>query len=494
MRKSWLILLCGVVLTAGALSGCAQNAGSKEGGPFTVTMSLAQVGEVPEKGNPVEKAIEAYTNTKLDIQWIPSSAFDEKVNVMIASSEMPKIMKVNYVPMVISSIQSGLFWEIGPYLDEYPNLSAQDGQHYKNISVDGKVYGIPLYRDIGRPTFNYRKDWLEKLGLSIPTNMEEWYEVQKAMVQNDPDGNGKNDTYGFVLDKGYNVGHSALTTRLAVSIGGVNKWGIVDGKMTPEFMTEEFMEVLKLFRRLFAEGLINQDFAVLDGSEAAKLFDSGRAGLGNSVAQSAKSQYDRLIKTEPDAVMDNSAFIGPGGIRLAGEPGHNGFLVIPKSAVPSEEELKKVLEFLNALMDEPATTLLMRGIKDVHYREVDGDKTEFIDFSLFQREVKPYRDNLPNVEGYNVKTLKDTPLGEKGTKMAKENAQYAIPNEALTLSSPLYRERGNELDQMISDAETRYIMGKIDDAGWEEEVRKWLNAGGEQVIKEFQESYEALNP
>ncbi|MNF04509.1 Lipoprotein LipO precursor [compost metagenome] len=51
-------------------------------------------------------------------------------------------------------------------------------------------------------------------------------------------------------------------------------------------------------------------------------------------------------------------------------------------------------------------------------------------------------------------------------------------------------ERGNELDQMISDAQTKYIMGKIDEAGWEKEVDNWLKTGGSQVIEEFQQSYE----
>lgn len=110
--------------------------------------------------------------------------------------------------------------------------------------------------------------------------------------------------------------------------------------------------------------------------------------------------------------------------------------------------------------------------------------------------MKPYRDNLLNIEGYHVKPLKDTPQGEKGTAMAKENAKYVVPNISLTLTSATYMERGNELDLLISDAQTKYIMGKIDEAGWQAEVDKWLKAGGSWfkqagVIEEFQASYDA---
>lgn len=64
---------------------------------------------------------------------------------------------------------------------------------------------------------------------------------------------------------------------------------------------------------------------------------------------------------------------------------------------------------MNALLDEPSSTLLMRGVKDVHYKETEDGRTEFIDFALFQQQVKPYRDNLLNIEDYKVKPLNDTP-------------------------------------------------------------------------------------
>ncbi|MDF2926748.1 MAG: extracellular solute-binding protein family 1 [Paenibacillaceae bacterium] len=500
--KQWSLGVCSVMVAASVLAGCGSD--SEEGGaapeqsagasnePFAVTMALNQAGDIPAKGNAVEQAIMQHTNTKLDIQWIPQSTYDEKVSVMIASNEMPKIMKVNYVPLIISSIESGMFWEVGPYLKDYPNLAAQNEQHFNNISVDGKIYGVPLFRDIGRAAYNYRKDWMDQLGLKLPVTLDDWYNVQKAMVTQDPDKNGKQDSYGVVLEKQYNSGHSALLTRIAVSIGGVNRWGLVNGKITPEIMTQEYTDVLKLFRRMYAEKLINQDFAVLDSSEMGKFFDTGKAGIANSVAAGVKSQQDRLLPNVPDGVVDNSAFTGPNGIRIAGEPGHNGFLALPKASVKTEAEVKQLLKFLDGLMDEPIATLLMRGVENVHYTNTADGKTEFKDFTAFQREVKPYRDNLLNVEGYNVKTLKDTPLGEKGTKMASENAQYAIPNVALTLTSATSRERGSELDLLVNDAMTKYIMGVIDDAGWQKEVDNWLKTGGQKVIEEYQASYDKL--
>ncbi|CAG7641101.1 Lipoprotein LipO [Paenibacillus solanacearum] len=497
--QKWTAAACLMTISAGLLAGCAdsgagktggQAAGKDENGPFPITMALMQVGDIPAKGNEVEQAIQKYTNTKLDIQWIPQSAYDEKINVMVASNEMPKIVKLNYVPTTVGAVQSGLFWEIGPYLKDYKNLSAQDPQHFQNISVEGKIYGVPNFRDIGRAAIVFRKDWLDALGMKMPTTLDEWYSVLKAMTLNDPDKNGKNDTYGTVLYKKYNEGTQPVLTRIAVSLGGVNRWGADSaGKLTPEFMTKEYVDVMKLFRRLFEEKLINQDFPAFDPSEADAMMDAGRVGMKlNGVAQNGKSFQERLVKNVPGGVLDIAPFAGPQGARLAGEPGNFGFLAIPKSSVKTEAELKKVLSFLDKLMDEPISTLQLRGVEGKHYVKADG-KTEYKDFNGFQREVKPYRDNMVNVEGYNVAALKDTPLGEKGTTMARDGGKLAVPNPALTLTSAIYTERGKELDQMIWDAQTKFIMGKLDDAGWQGEVDKWRKAGGDQLIKEYEAAY-----
>jgi putative aldouronate transport system substrate-binding protein len=133
-------------------------------------------------------------------------------------------------------------------------------------------------------------------------------------------------------------------------------------------------------------------------------------------------------------------------------------------------------------------TLLLRGIENKHFVNV-GDKTEYINFTAFQREVKPYRDNLPQIEGYHVAPLKDTPLGEKSQKIAENNFQYLVPNPALNLLSPTYSEYGKDLEQMIWDAQTKYIMGKIDEGGWKAEIDRWLQAGGSRMMEEYKADY-----
>jgi putative aldouronate transport system substrate-binding protein len=494
-----LVSMMSVSVAAAALIGCDDSKeraiqanpvdSKKMNSPFEISIVITQVGEIPQKDNAVELLLEQYTNTQLDFQWIPSAAYEDKINVMMASGDLPKLLKVEYTPSVVSALQSNVFWEIGPYLKNYKNLAAQDSKFYENISVDGKVYGVPLFRPIGRGVILYRQDWFDKLGLKVPSSLDAWYEAARQLARKDPDQNGKDDTYGLLLDKKFNAGADATMTRLAVSVGAPNKWDVdSEGNFTPEFLTQPYYDTMLLMRKLYSEKLINQDFAVIDSSELEKLYDTGRAGLRIS-GGSPQTFQDRLAMNDPNGIVNVAPLMGEKGIRVPGESGNAGFLVIAKSAVPTENELFRVLQFLDQLMEPEASMVLQRGIKDRHYID-NGMEVEHLNKEANQREVKPYRDNLPYVTDYNVKPLKGQPLAVKNTAIVtKEYPKFIVANPALVLSSQTNTERGRELEQMIADAQTRFIMGKLDEAGWRNEVDKWKNAGGNKLMEEYKAAY-----
>lgn len=508
MRNKMALLMGSALLAATVLSACssgnnqnnnqtaatdspgATQAPQEEAKPFDLSIVLNQVGEIPPKGNPIEQALAKYTNTNLEFQWIPTAAYDEKINVMIASDELPKLMKVGYIPTMISAMKEGLFWELGPYLGDYENLSAQPQIYYDNIKVEGKLYGVPLFRDLGRAVIHYRKDWFDEAGLAVPKTLDDWYNVLKAVAEGDPDKNGERDTYGFLLDKNYNQNAFSTLTRLSVAQGGPNKWAVDDqGNFTPEFMTDEFFATMNLFRRLYEEKLINQDFSVVDSATNDKAYESGKVALRIS-GGNAQTMLNNLVKVVPTAAMDAAPLEGPTGIRLPGESGNAGMLVVPKSTVKTEEELRQVLAFLNKLLDKEMVYLLNKGIEGTHY-QIEGDFTIPLDKDKDFKEVKPYRDTLiQRGDNYNMdKPMKETDLFMKNKQLVRENENYVVTNPALILDSAIFTERGKELEQMITDAETKYIMGKIDEAGWQAEIDKWKKAGGDQLMEEYKAAY-----
>ena len=104
-------------------------------------------------------------------------------------------------------IKDGRIIRLNELIDSYaPNLKRiieSDPDVKKQIALDdGTIYMFPLLK-LDALKLNatsvliMRQDWLDKLNLKVPTNIDEWYTVLKAFKEQDPNGNGKPDELPF---------------------------------------------------------------------------------------------------------------------------------------------------------------------------------------------------------------------------------------------------------------------------------------------------------
>jgi putative aldouronate transport system substrate-binding protein len=61
------------------------------------------------------------------------------------------------------------------------------------------------------------------------------------------------------------------------------------------------------------------------------------------------------------------------------------------------------------------------------------------------------------------------------------------------LLSPTWTTEGPRLTRIIEDARVKYVMGEIDDAGWQAAVNSWRTGGGDKVLEEMTALYLAQN-
>ena len=284
-------LLC-VTLAIVSLCACGEQTGmTKEPLPITIMTSAALGNSVPYNSI-VKKQVEKLTNTKLDIEFVPSASYSEKLNIALASGKMPKVIYIDEnTPNVINAIRRGEFWDITDYLKDYKHLSKANQITLNNMSVDGRVWGLYRKRPLGRFGYVYRKDWLENVGLKEPTTIDEFYEMLRAFTYNDPDRNGENDTYGMTVTQ------SDITfNNFAVWNGAPNGWGFdADGKLIPAHLTEEYFDTVKLFRKMIQEGLINSDFFVMYAADWNEPFIHGKSGV---ILDTCDRAIRKIILTE----------------------------------------------------------------------------------------------------------------------------------------------------------------------------------------------------
>ncbi|MGM0883777.1 MAG: extracellular solute-binding protein [Bacillota bacterium] len=445
---------------------------------------IQQQPEPPKKESPVIAKIEEVTNTKLDMTWVPASGttYDDKVSATLASGKLPDLMLLRKIKdsAALNAQQSGVFWDVSPFLKDFPNLSKMNPVAVRNASVGGKLYGIPRERVLARYGMIFRKDWLDNLGLQTPKTVDDIYKVAKAFTENDPDKNSKNDTFGIQEDA-----NMELLKQLTVYAGGPNSWGLKDGKVTPDFLYPEFKSALDLYRKMVVEKIISPDFPIAPKYD---YFNQQKAGIYFSVIDDGGTRHNDLLKSDPKVIVDVAQnFDGPAGQHVRGTFGYDSLLVIPKSSVTSEDKVKQILGFLDKLGEEPLQTLLNWGIEGTDYT-VEGGKGKKIAGSAGAGDVVGFKWDAPSAGIKGVRT----PVEEKITQMFEDNKELAVVDLSASLLSDTNTQKGADLMKAVNDAKTQYVLGELDEKGWNDAVDKWRKNGGDKIIEEYTADYNKM--
>jgi len=223
----------------------------------TITVMSKLFGTAPDPNGELQQAIHKLIGKKLDITWVPNADYVEKLNVTLASNNIPDVLVVGEKgPTFVRAAEAGAFWDLTGKLDAYPNLKPADEQTGRNAMVNGKTYGIYRTRPLLRSAVVLRKDWLAKVGLPLPETVDDLYRIAKAFTEQDPDGNGKKDTYGLIIPKWPgNYASSSPYDTIETWFGAPNGWGERGGKLVPGFDTEEFYQANRWLKQWMDQGL-----------------------------------------------------------------------------------------------------------------------------------------------------------------------------------------------------------------------------------------------
>jgi putative aldouronate transport system substrate-binding protein len=194
--------------SSGNASTTAAGAGAANSGA-TTDLNLWMLPLATQAGPPPSdwegyKAIKDQLNINLNLTLLPvGSEGETKVNAAAAANSLPDLFQppTQNNDLFLKWQQQGLLAPVESLLPLMPNrtkLFYSDPNVNKLVTINGKQYALQAPAQLTtRNGLVIRKDWLDKLGLKAPTTLDEFFEVAKAFTEKDPDGNGKNDTYGF---------------------------------------------------------------------------------------------------------------------------------------------------------------------------------------------------------------------------------------------------------------------------------------------------------
>lgn len=247
--------------------------------------------------------------------WVVANEqYVDKLNVTLASGSLPDIMLVHDQQFKQLS-EAGRLEDLTEIYDRYAtdlvksDLGALDGMFLNASKVDGKLLAVPL---ITSPTAEarmlwVRTDWLEKLQLPEPKTMDDVMTIAKAFANDDPDGNGKKDTYGLGLTKDLIGGFPDINGFLNGYGGYSNSWGdmiwyddgsgkLINGSVQPEVKTG-----LGKLQELYKAGAIDREFGTKDGGMVTEDVVSGKLGMWYG------DYWNFVTPVQPAAMKDPNA-------------------------------------------------------------------------------------------------------------------------------------------------------------------------------------------
>ncbi|WP_151737034.1 extracellular solute-binding protein ['Paenibacillus yunnanensis' Narsing Rao et al. 2020] len=474
------------------LSACSNgDAGSQQSGSIPEISILAPLHFPQTPSKELLGEIEKLTGTDLEITWVPEGVYTDKMNTALTTGTLAKVTFVKFTDynLLKSAIRSGAFWEIGPYLEQFPNLKGLDAEILDQSAVEDKIYGLYTERPSSRQGVIIRQDWLDRLQLEKPGTLDELYEVMKQFTYNDPDGNGRQDTFGLVDRNDLVYG---VFKTLGSYFGTPNNWKLENGQFIPEFATPEYMNTMNYMRKLYQEGLINQDFALTSKEVQRDKIIRGKAGvfIGSMTDAQRLSIEAKIINPQAEFTLINR-IEGPYGYKVWSIPNYNGLYLFSKKAIATEDELKTVLGFFDRTMDKDVANLMMYGFEGRHYKLENGkvilpEATS----QLRVNEVSPlYSLMIADIGNKNImEVARKEQLTAMADQLSKDNEQFLVDDPTVSLSSPTFDEKNMELSMIITDATYNYILGAMDAEQFAEEVKKWEDSGGKMIMQEYAEA------
>ncbi|WP_035737727.1 extracellular solute-binding protein [Glycomyces arizonensis] len=496
------------VLLSGSLvlAGCSDD--GESGDPLETLDIMAPYFSAtpPEEDDPIDEALSEIAGVDLSVQWVPNSDYGAKTNTVLAGDDIPDVMVIQGKDQAfVQTAEAGGFWDLTDYLasGDYPNLVTENPEVQEASSVNGKVYGVYRARDVIRHSVIIRQDWLENLGLELPETTDDLMEIARAFTEDDPDGNGEDDTYGMINIAWSGLGNGSPYDAIEVWHGAGNLWRDEGGELVPSFTTDEWKQALGYERELIQNGYVNPDYATLDGAKWNEPFLNGEGGIIIDVQSRAAQLVDLFKEQDPENYDQYVALAGqldgPNGTYAMPTAGYSGFLAIPRSGVQTEEQLKEVLTVLDKLNTKDAQVLMNNGIEGDNFTVEDGYSVDNPDRQDFTDQVTGAWAQLGmNVAGYEAYKAKpeseyDEQIAQLRLELQAEDLENAVFNPAASLVSPTYTTNGAQLDTIITDARIQYIAGQIDDAGLQDAIDQWYASGGEDVITEINDLYAELD-
>jgi len=471
-----------------------------------------QYGQVDDNA-PAKKMLEEKFNVTFNIWYIDVTKRDELLGVRLAAGDIPDFMTVYSSADLVKFMEQGIITgyteeELNEYMPNYKKLiDKYDPNIWRYAKYGDQYIGIPSIAEGGISlAVAWRKDWLENVGITkIPVTLEETEKALYKFRNEDPDQNGKKDTYGLSQSGMVNI-YGAF---------GVYPefWTVRDGKMVWSGILPETKQALATLRKWKEDDVITPEWVLGENQggywAVSHEFVNGRIGYSSHgmsyhwnpdmTKETGGAPGDNVkmtLELNPNAKIGyGQPPIGPEGKFGNITPDFIGttYLAFGKNA--DSEKKHRIMKIWDTIYGDFDTWMAVKwGEEGVHYQKgPDGNsviRTEEyktndaqakagLNITFAPLDQPDFRLSLSNPKGLEV----------RDELFVWEGAGYS---NALKSALPSEGKYMQNLVKLQQDVFTAIINGEKPLEYFDEFVKMWKSDGGDQLTEEANQWYSSI--
>ncbi|MBO9605325.1 MAG: extracellular solute-binding protein [Paenibacillaceae bacterium] len=340
-----------------------------------ISVSIYDRNNVPEgegtiTDNRWTKWINENAPVQVDFISVPRNNSSEKWNVLFASNQAPDLILEFSNPYMKDLAAKGqiipLDDAIAKYSTAYKKVLDGNPNLQKLTRYNGKTFFIARLTPFTTNHFlMIRKDWLDKLQLQMPKTTEEYVKVAQAFADQDPDGNGKKDTFGstfFDIDYFFGLGQSSTESM------SISSYFLQNDQYVRTW--EQPKANIALKKQLYDAGVVDKDiFADKNGAKAQQDFVNGKLGIwgtGGLEGSAGYSAYQTLMKNDPNAKV--AILPLPKSEFGQFSPAGGGYMQFTAAINATAKNVEAVMKYVDWMMSDEVQKTLAYGFEGVHYK------------------------------------------------------------------------------------------------------------------------------
>lgn len=327
-------------------------------------------------------------NVDFEIYPVPNSGWMDTIRQYAAANDLPDVFVGegwDRTSEITKYIDEGIVRDIpDEYIAMFPELKKnvdlidRPGERY----TDGKLYFLPRMDPHGTLSayyvdYYYRKDYVNNLRdkgeLPIEPedvkNLDDLTSLLRAMAKNDPDNNGKPDTFGLTL-------HREFEFNVIFPMFGYRDWNYNGGQWVFGYKSQEAKDAAKWMFDLIREGVLDPEYVANTQDQRLEKFSTGKSGImlnNGNVNDAVNFRRNTWEKINPDLPVEDYVFAIPC-------PEINGQKAMrPKpywmctyfNADCSDEAMLRMMSIMDWILTEEGAMFISYGEEGVDYELSD---------------------------------------------------------------------------------------------------------------------------